>query len=115
MKILTIKAGEDVDDFFRRGRELAKLIDQQAPLPEWYVISFEDPSDLLNLLSDDRLALFRAVKKQSGSIASLSEQLSRDPRAIASDVDALERAGLLKIEAGHVHVTAPKIRLEAEF
>jgi len=34
MKTLTIKAGEDTDDFFRRRRELAKLMDQQAPLPE---------------------------------------------------------------------------------
>ena len=115
MKTLTIKTGDDIEDFFQRGRTLAKLIDQQAPLPEWHIISFEDPSDLLELLSDDRLTLFRAIKKQSGSTVSLAERLHRAPAAIERDVDALEKAGLLKIEDGHVHVTAPKIRLEAEF
>jgi predicted transcriptional regulator len=117
MKTLTIKAGEDIDDFFRRGRALAKLIDQQALLPEWYVISFGDPSDLLKLLSDDRLELFRAIKNQSGSISTLSERLQRDRSAVERDVETLEKAGLLKVEAhtGDVHVTAPRIRLEAEF
>jgi predicted transcriptional regulator len=117
MKTLTIKAGENVDEFFRRGCELAKLCDQKAPLPEWYVISFGDPSDLLNLLSDDRLELFRAVKNKPSPISALSQRLRRDRSAIEYDVDALQKAGLLKIETltGNVEVTAPRIRLEAEF
>ncbi len=117
MKTLTIRAGEHIDDFFRRGRERARLMDQQLPLAEEYVISFGDPSDLLNLLSDERLELFRAAKNQSGSVASLAERLGRERSAIEDDVDALQQAGLLKLDTvtGIVHVTAPKIRLEAEF
>lgn len=117
MKTLTIRAGEHIDDFFRRGRERARLMDQQLPLPEEFVISFGDPSDLLNLLSDERLELFRAVKHQTGSVASLAERLGRGRSAIDHDVDALQQAGLLAIDTitGVVRVTAPKIKLEAEF
>lgn len=117
MKTLTIKAGEHIDDFFRRGRERARLMDQQLPLPEEYVISFGDPSDLLDLLSDERLQLFRAIKNKSGSIAHLAERLGLDRSTVEHDVDALQNAGLLKIDVvtGNVRVTATKIRLEAEF
>lgn len=117
MKTLTIKAGEDVADFFRRAKQRARLMDQHSPLPEEYVISFGDPSDLLDLLSNERLELFRAIKNQSGSISSLAQRLDRDRGVVEHDVNALEKAGLLHVEArtGHVHVTAPKIRLEAEF
>lgn len=117
MKTLTIKAGENVDDFFRRGQERARRMDQQLPMPEEYVISFGDPSDLLTLLSDERLELFRAIKKQPGSIASLALRLERERDVVEHDVNALAKAGLLHVEAptGLVRVTAPKIRLEAEF
>lgn len=68
MKTLTIRTGESVADFFRHGRELARLADQQLPLPEEYVISFEDPADLLALLNTDRLAVLWAIKiKQARS------------------------------------------------
>jgi len=71
----------------------------------------------LDLLSDDRLELFRAIKNQSGSITSISDRIRRDRKEVEQDINALEKASLLKIEAltGDFHVTAQKIRLEAEF
>jgi hypothetical protein len=47
----------------------------------------------------------------------LSQRLRRDRHAVQHDVDALQKAGLLMVEAitGDIHVTAPRIKLEAEF
>jgi predicted transcriptional regulator len=115
MKTLTIRTGESVEDFFRHGRELARLADQQLPLPEEYVISFEDPADLLALLNTDRLAVMWAIKNETSSIAGISEQLQRERSLVERDVIELERAGLVKIDAhtGQVHKAAMQIKLEA--
>jgi len=117
MKILTLRTGEHINDFVRRARERARLMDRQLPLAEEFVISFGDPSDLLSLISDERLELFRAVKDQSGTTASLAQRLGRDRSAVEHDVEMLQQAGLLAIDTmtGNLSVTAPKIRLEAEF
>ena len=67
MKQLIIKTGTE-DDFFHRGREIAKAADQGRSLVESHVISFEDPADMMKLVTEGRLALFRAVKEMPGSI-----------------------------------------------
>ncbi|MBA5688355.1 hypothetical protein [Rugamonas apoptosis] len=42
---------ETVEEFFERGRKIARLADQQLPIPATNVISFEDPADLLKWLA----------------------------------------------------------------
>lgn len=122
MSQLVIKTGS-VESFFKRGRKLAKLADLGNSLPEERVISFEDPTDVLKLLTTARLALFRSIKAQPGSITAISERLHRDRSAVKRDVDELANAGLVKIEPkvlpGHgrmkeVSATADNFRLEAE-
>ena len=65
MKQLTIKTGTE-DDFFNRGREIAQAADQGKSLVESHIISFEDPAHMMKLVTEGRLALFRAVKELSG-------------------------------------------------
>jgi predicted transcriptional regulator len=86
-----------VAEFFEHGREIAKLIDQNLPLPEESTISFEDPEDLLELLRSDNLALFRAIKKQPDSIASLAERLGRGQEAVRSDINELAKLGIVTL------------------
>lgn len=123
MKTLTIKTATD-DDFFKRGRTLARLADNAEALPEEYVVSFEDPADVLKLLSTARLALLKAIKEQPGSINALAKRLHRDRSAVKRDTDVLEKAGIVTVESkvlpGHgrmkeVRISAQKLRLEAEF
>ncbi|QXP85665.1 HTH domain-containing protein [Methylococcus sp. Mc7] len=123
MKTLTIKTATE-DDFFKRGRTLARFADNAEALPEEYVISFEDPADVLKLLSTARLALLKAIKEQPGSINALAKRLHRDRSAVKRDTDVLEKAGIVTVESkvlpGHgrmkeVRVSAQKLRLEAEF
>jgi predicted transcriptional regulator len=122
MSKLIIKTGNDESGFFKRGQKLAQLADQGRELPKESVISYEDPADVLKLLSVARLALFRAIKDQPGSITAISERLHRDRSAVKRDVDELAKAGLVKVEPrvlpGHglmkeVSVTAQRFKLEA--
>jgi predicted transcriptional regulator len=122
MTKLTIKTGTE-EAFFKRGRQLAKAADGGKPLPDERIVSFEDPADLMKLITTARLALFRAVKEMPGSITQISERLHRDRSAVKRDISELERAGLVmiadKVLPGHgrmkeVRATANRISLQAE-
>lgn len=121
MSKLTIKTAKE-DEFFKRGKKLAKLADAGKPIPQESVISFEDPSDVLKLLTAARLELFGAIKEQPGSITAISDRLHRDRSAVKRDVDVLAKAGLVNIAIkplpGHgrmkeVRAAAKRFRLEA--
>jgi predicted transcriptional regulator len=121
MSKLTIKTGTE-DEFFRRGRQLAQAADLGQALPEESTISFEDPADVVKLITTARLALFRAIKEMPGSITEISERLHRDRSAVKRDVDELARAGMVtvseKVLPGHgrmkeVRATAQQVSLMA--
>ncbi len=122
MTKLTIKTGTE-EGFFKRGRKLAMFADRGEPLPDERIISFEDPADVMKLITVTRLALFRAVKDMPGSITDIAERLHRDRSAVKRDVDELERVGLVtiidKVLPGHgrmkeVRATANRFSLQAE-
>jgi predicted transcriptional regulator len=122
MKQLTIKTGTEAD-FFSRGREIAKTVDRGETLVESHIISFEDPADMMKLITEGRLALFRAVKEMPGSITEVANRLHRNRSAVKRDIDVLAQAGLLsiapKILPGHgqkkeVRAVATQIHLQAE-
>lgn len=71
MTQLTIKTGTE-QDFFIRGRQLAGAADMGEPLPDECIVSFEDPVDLIKLITAARLSLFRVVKEMPGSITQIS-------------------------------------------
>lgn len=121
MKKLILKTGTE-QDFFKRGREIAKAADLGQPIPEESIISFEDPADVTKLITSARLALFRAVKECPGSITQISTRLHRDRSAVKRDIDELEKAGLLlvstKVFPGHgrmkeVRAAAAQFNLQA--
>ena len=121
MKQVAVKI-EKLDDFLDRARKVAQRADAGVPILESFVISFEDPADMLAVLTPARLALFRAIKRHPGSIASIAQTMKRDRSAVTRDVAALGRAGLVtvteKIHAGHgrlkeVRARARTIRIEA--
>jgi predicted transcriptional regulator len=122
MRKLAIEVGT-AEAFFARGRKLAHLADRGERLPEIRTLTFEDPADILALLTPARLALFRAVKREPGSLTVISQRLKRDRSAVKRDVDALAQAGLFvvldKPLPGHgrmkeVRVSARKVSLRAD-
>jgi predicted transcriptional regulator len=121
MKNIILKAGNE-QDFFQRGKTLARLADTGQPLPDERTVSFEDPAELLRLLTVSRLDLFRSVKEAPGSITVIAGRLHRDRSAVKRDIDQLAQAGLVTIETkvlpGHGHMkevraAATCFRLEA--
>ncbi len=94
----TIIKTESPAEFFKRGREIARLADQSKPIPHERIIAFEDPEDMAKLITTAKLALFREVRSSPGSITKLSARLHRDRSAVKRDIDELERAGLIKVE-----------------
>ena len=121
MKKLILKTGTE-QDFFKRGREIAKAADLGQPIPEESIISFEDPADVTKLITSARLALFRVVKECPGSITEISARLHRDRSAVKRDIDELEKAGLLLVSTktlpGHgrmkeVRAAASQFNLQA--
>jgi len=67
------------------------------------LIMFEDPGELLELVTAARLNLFRAVKGKPSSIAEIARRLNRDRSAVKRDVDLLSAAGLLQVEVKPFH------------
>jgi len=90
-----VKTG-NVDEFFGRVRAHADKLDRGESLPAEITIAFEDPMELLNILTSQRVRLLRRAKAGSVPISDLASGLSRDVRAVSRDVVLLEKAGLLR-------------------
>ncbi|HDL8284405.1 TPA: HTH domain-containing protein [Yersinia enterocolitica] len=121
MDKLVIKTATE-DDFFKQGKKLATLADTGQPLLQEHTITFEDPLEMVRVLSAARIVLLRTVKMYPGSITSLATRLKRDRSAVTRDVAILKKAGLVTVEQkvlpGHgrmkeVKTTAHRLKLEA--
>jgi predicted transcriptional regulator len=122
MKNFIITTGTE-DDFFKRGRRIAKDLDAGRPIAKQTIISFEDPDDMMRLLSSARLNLFKEIKREPGSIARIAERIKRDRSAVKRDIDAMQAAGLVSVTEktlpGHgrmkeVRAIADKISLQVD-
>jgi predicted transcriptional regulator len=122
MTNLKLKTGTEAD-FFARGRKLARLADAGEKIPEEIILSFEDPAELMSLITVTRMDLFREIKKSPGSITKISMALKRDRSAVKRDIDILARAGMVTVaratHPGHgvikeVKAVAERVSLVAE-
>ena len=112
---------DGVKGFFDRAREHARKLDRGEELAPEIVVSFEDPVDMMRVLSAERIRLLRAARERTTPVSELAAGLKRDIRAVGRDVDLLERFGLLQTRyetnPGHgkrkVVESAMKYRLEA--
>jgi predicted transcriptional regulator len=71
-------------------------LDKGETLPPGITITFEDPEDLLEVLTAERVRLLRRIKQESQQISALAAGLKRDVRAVSRDVSLLEKAGLVR-------------------
>ena len=92
VKVIT----DGVRGFFVRAQERARKLDRGEKLAPEIVISFEDPADMLRVLSAERVRLLRLAKKRPMAVSELAGGLKRDTRAVSRDVDLLEEFGLLR-------------------
>src|ERR1022692_514363 len=79
-----------VDEFFKRSKVRAEKLDRGEKLPAEFRITFEDPADLLRVLSAERLRVLYAIRKKTKpTISGLAIILKRDRRAVSRDVKLL--------------------------
>ena len=94
MTTVTIRTGK-VDDFFSRAREAALKADRGEPFEEKVTISFEDPDQMLMLLSGGRRRIMLEVMKRPQTVQNLANILNRNRSTIAKEIRYLEEKGLL--------------------
>jgi predicted transcriptional regulator len=92
---VTVTTGT-ADEFFERVRAHAAKLDRGQSISPGITITFEDPLEMLEVLTAERVRLLRKAKAGAAPVADLASALKRDVRAVSRDVDRLERAGLLR-------------------
>lgn len=101
---ITIGTGT-FEDFASRVRKDAARLDRGESIRPEITITFEDPLEMLNVLSVERVRLLRKAKAGALRISDLASGLRRDVRAVSRDVAQLEKAGLLRtsyqVNPGH--------------
>ena len=74
------------------------------PSPE-VTLTFEDPADLVRVLSAERVRVIHAVRKKPARVSELAVTLGRDRKAVRRDVSLLESFGLIsareEVNPGH--------------
>jgi predicted transcriptional regulator len=91
--------------------------------PEVTII-FDNPLEMLEVLTAERIRLCEMARRQPFSITALAAELKRDPKSVRRDVLKLEAAGVLRTREqanpGHgrvriVEPTAQRFELVASF
>ena len=85
-----------VREFFDRAREHARKLDRGEELAPEVIVLFENASDMIRVLSAERIRLLRKAREKATAVSDLAADLKRDKRAVGRDVDLLERFGLLR-------------------
>jgi predicted transcriptional regulator len=89
-------SNDGVKGFFGRAREHARKLDRSEDLAPEITISFENASDMMRILSPQRVRVLRVARQGAAPVSSLATGLNRDTRAVSRDVDLLEQFGLLR-------------------
>ena len=58
-------------------------------------MTFEDPSDLVRVLSAERVRVLRTVRAKPAPVSELAATLGRDRKAVRRDVSLLQSFGLV--------------------
>jgi predicted transcriptional regulator len=80
-------------------------MDRGEKLPSGITMTFEDPADLVRVLSPERVRVIKAVREKPAPVSALAATLGRDRKAVRRDVSLLESFGLVhareEINPGH--------------
>jgi predicted transcriptional regulator len=81
---------ESMDDFFSRMKDNAIELDRGTTVRPGFHLSFEDPTDFLEVITPARLRLLREITTEPMALSVLALALARDPSAVRRDVALLE-------------------------
>jgi predicted transcriptional regulator len=87
-------------------------LEQGTPVDETH-LTFLDMQTLVSVLSPERLALLREVRRHPPEdVAALAQSLQRDDRRVNQDVAILVRAGLLERDASRIRTPYNSVHTE---
>jgi len=95
-KNLNVSTGT-TEDFFERSLKRARGLDGGKKLAAQIRLTFEDPADLLRVLTAQRVRVIRAVRLRPAPVTDLAIVLKRDRTAVKRDVKILTSFGLVRI------------------
>ena len=87
---------EPFESMIERSLERARKLDAGEGLEVDNVISFEDPLDLLELLSVERIRLLKAARGTPIPVDELARKLGRPRPSVMRDIKRLEALGVLE-------------------
>ncbi len=88
---------DTADAFFRRSAVRAQKLDRGETLLPEMRLTFENPADLLRVLTEQRVRILNAVRRNPAPVSELATVLKRDRTAVRRDVRILTAFGLLEI------------------
>jgi predicted transcriptional regulator len=101
---VTLSSGS-VESFIGRSLNRARKLDRGEELPPEITMTFEDPADLVRVLSAERVRVIHAVREKPAAVSELAATLRRDRKAVKRDVTLLESFGLVtardEVNPGH--------------
>jgi predicted transcriptional regulator len=80
-----------------RSLERAKRREKDERLEPEKIITFEDPLQMIECLTAQRIRLCQVVRKKRLSISALAEELGRNRGSVTRDVNKLRKFGLLRL------------------
>src|ERR1035438_2264970 len=86
-----------LDEYVERSIDRAHKLDRGERIEPELRVTFQDPADLLRVLSVERIRVLRTIRsKTKPTISGLAIILKRDRKAVSRDVKLLESLGLLR-------------------
>jgi len=122
MKI-TVRS-DGFEGYKKRAIARATKLARREPVRAEITITFDNPLDMLEVLTAERIRLCETARQKPLSISALAAALNRDPKSVRRDVLKLEAAGVLRLydqaNPGHgkvriVQPTAEQFELIARF
>jgi predicted transcriptional regulator len=92
---VTLASGT-VKAFIERSLDRARKLDRGERLPAEITMTFEDPADLMRVLSVQRVRVLLTVRIKPRPVSALAVVLQRDRKAVSRDVKVLESFGLVR-------------------
>jgi predicted transcriptional regulator len=86
-----------IDAFFARSAARARKLDRGETLLPEMRLTFEDPADLIRVLTEQRVRVLQLVRRNPAPVSELAAVLGRDRTAVRRDVRILTTFGLVKV------------------
>ena len=83
------------EGYAKRSLARAKKLSRGKKIRPEMSITFEDPLDMAEAITPERIRLCFAVRKEPLSVTALAAELGRDRRAVSRDVEILVKFGLI--------------------